>query len=62
MHITILFFACILAGFALLQVSSVGLLASLAPVLEIIAVLVILIFIFALVFIGFKTLFSKSWR
>lgn len=57
-----LFLACILAGFALLEVSTSGLLVGLAPFLEIVAVIVILIFTFALLYIGFKTLFGKGWR
>jgi hypothetical protein len=61
-HTALLFFACILVGFALLRAMTIGILVSLAPFLEIVAVIVILIFSFALLYIGFKTLFSKSWR
>lgn len=61
-YTAILFFACILVGFVLLRVMTIGILLSLAPFLEIVAVLVILIFSFALLYIGFRTLFSKSWR
>ncbi|WP_404329699.1 hypothetical protein [Mesobacillus maritimus] len=57
-----LFFACILVGFALLRVKAIGILVGLAAFLEIVAVLVILIFSFALLYIGFRTLFSKTWR
>lgn len=61
-YTALLFLACILSGFALLKVSVYGLLAGLAGFLEIVAVLVILIFAFAILYIGFKTLFSRSWR
>jgi hypothetical protein len=61
-YTAILFFLCILVGFALLKVNTLWILASLAPFLKIVAVLVIVIFSFALLYIGFKTLFSKNWR
>jgi hypothetical protein len=61
-YTAILFFLCILVGFALLKVKTLWILASLAPFLKIVAVLVIVIFSFALLYIGFKTLFSKNWR
>jgi hypothetical protein len=61
-YTALLFFACILVGFVLLKVKTIWILASLAPFLEIVGVLVIIIFSFALLYIGFKTLFSKSWR
>jgi len=61
-YTAILFFLCILVGFALLKVKTLWILASLAPFLEIVAVVVIVIFSFALLYIGFKTLFSRNWR
>ncbi|MBY0096916.1 hypothetical protein [Mesobacillus maritimus] len=61
-YTAILFFLCILVGFALLKVKALWILPSLAPFFEIVAVLVIVIFAFALLYIGFKTLFSKNWR
>ncbi|SEM60700.1 hypothetical protein SAMN05192533_10448 [Mesobacillus persicus] len=61
-YTALLFFACILAGFALLKVPVYGVIAGLAGFLEIVGVLVILVFAFALLYIGFKTLFSRTWR
>ncbi|MCM3588438.1 hypothetical protein M3182_22440 [Mesobacillus maritimus] len=60
-QIAILFLACILVGFALLKVKAVGILVGLAAFLEIVGVLVILIFSVALLYLGFRTLFSRSW-
>jgi hypothetical protein len=64
-NIGLLFLACILAGFALLRLTASGVAllgAGLVSFFEVVAVIVIIIFVFALLFIGFKALFSKSWR
>ncbi len=58
----ILFFACILVGFGLYNVPTTGILAGLGTFLDTVGLLVILIFSIALLYIGFKTLFSRSWR
>jgi sensor histidine kinase YesM len=60
--IVLLFLACILSGFAILNVAPYisGLLS--LPVLKIIGVLAILIFSFVIIFIGLRTLFNGGWR
>ncbi|WP_042455150.1 hypothetical protein [Neobacillus dielmonensis] len=55
----LLYLACILAGFALIKVAAVQFLASLATVLVIIGAIVVLIFVAALLYLGFKTLLHK---
>lgn len=59
--VALLFLASILAGFALLKLPPLaGLFAM--PFIKIIAILAILIFSFALLYMGVKALFSGSWR
>ncbi|MBM4760695.1 hypothetical protein [Bacillus sp. B15-48] len=62
LYTALLFLLCILAGFSLLNISAIPVLSGLAPFLEIAAALVILIFTTSLLYLGFKKLFSKTWR
>lgn len=54
-----LFLACILAGFALIKMPTIGFLAALYPFFHIVGALAILIFAFALIYYGLKALFKK---
>ncbi|MCA1321421.1 hypothetical protein LC085_16065 [Bacillus tianshenii] len=56
---TILFLACILAGFALIRVPLTGTLAALDPIVAIIGVISILVFSIVLIFYGVRSLISK---
>ena len=52
------FLASMLAGFALRMISGAGILSGLASFFEIAGVLVIIVFAFALIYLGFKALFN----
>lgn len=54
-----LYLACILAGFAIIKISTSAILVSLKPILVIIAVIVILLFSFLIIWKGLKTLMRK---
>ena len=56
-----LFLACILAGFALinLQASAAAFLTGLLPFFHIVGALAIIVFSFALLYLGIKALFTK---
>lgn len=55
-----LYLACILAGFAIIKISTTAaILVSLKPILVIIAVIVILLFAFLIIWKGLKTLMKK---
>lgn len=56
-HVANLFLACILAGFALLYMGTIPFLVSLAPFFHIVGQLAILVFSFALIYLGLKALF-----
>ncbi|MFC4320521.1 hypothetical protein [Litchfieldia salsa] len=56
----LLFLACILSGFALLQITLTGALAGLTPILHIIATLVILVFALVIIYKGFVALIKKK--
>ncbi|WP_251552172.1 hypothetical protein [Neobacillus muris] len=56
----LLYLACILAGFALIEVATtVGFLASLSTILVIIGAVAILIFVAALLYLGFRALLQR---
>ncbi|PLR92682.1 hypothetical protein [Bacillus sp. T33-2] len=57
----ILFFACILAGFALYRLPGIEMISGLMPFFQIVAVLAIIIFTFSLLYLGLRTLFSRNW-
>jgi hypothetical protein len=55
-----LYLACILAGFAILKIATTAaILYSLKPILIIIAVIVILLFAFMIIYKGLKALMKK---
>ncbi|MBS8266043.1 hypothetical protein DYI25_16575 [Mesobacillus boroniphilus] len=59
----LLFLAAILAGYAVLRFAPASLAALIAmPFLKIVAVLVILIFAFVIIYIGLRTLLRGGWR
>jgi flagellar motor component MotA len=57
-QLAVLFFACILAGFALIKVAAVTFLSSLSSFIIIVGALAILIFALALLYLGIKALFK----
>ena len=58
LYTVLVFFASMLAGFALKAVSSAYILDGLASFFEIAGILVIIVFAFALIYLGFKALFN----
>ncbi|MGM0874404.1 MAG: hypothetical protein ACQEWV_06300 [Bacillota bacterium] len=54
-----LFLACILSGFALIEVPLAGIFASLAPFATFIGVLTVLVFSLFLIYKGVRYLFNK---
>ncbi|MFP5105501.1 hypothetical protein ACSU6B_01825 [Neobacillus sp. C211] len=54
-----LFLACILAGFALVNMPTISFLAGLSSFFHIVGALAILVFSFVLLYQGVKSLFSK---
>ncbi|CAH2713604.1 MULTISPECIES: hypothetical protein [Neobacillus] len=58
-HVAALFLACILAGFALIKMPVVSFLAGLSSIFHVVGVLAILVFSFALLYLGVKALFTK---
>ncbi len=54
-----LYLACILAGFALIKMPTIGFLAGLYPFFHIVGALAILIFAFALIYYGIKALIKS---
>lgn len=58
-HSAFLFLACILAGFALVKMPTITFLASLSSLFHVIGALAILVFSFALLYLGVKAIFSK---
>ncbi|MBE4907526.1 hypothetical protein IMZ08_05540 [Bacillus luteolus] len=59
-NLVFLYLACILAGFAIIKISTTAaILISLKPILIIIAVIVILLFSFLIIWKGIKTLMKK---
>ncbi|CAM3775869.1 hypothetical protein [Mesobacillus zeae] len=57
----LVFLACILAGFALVNLPAVPMLSGLVPFFEIVAALAIIIFSFVLLYMGLRALFSGTW-
>ncbi|MBD8067409.1 hypothetical protein [Bacillus sp. PS06] len=55
----LLYLACILSGFALLQITLTGALAALTPIIHIIATVVIIIFASVIIYKGFVSLFKR---
>lgn len=61
-QIALLFFSCILAGFALTSVPSAWIIGgSFLFFFKVVGVIAILLFSLALIFLGLKTLFKKDW-
>lgn len=60
-HAAIIFLACILAGFALIQLPGIAFVSGLLELFDIIGVLAIVVFSLALLFLGVKLLLSKKW-
>ncbi|NRD78324.1 hypothetical protein HPT25_13210 [Bacillus sp. BRMEA1] len=58
-QISVLFLACILAGFALVHMPTVSFLAGLASFFHVIGALAILVFSIAILYLGVKALFTK---
>ncbi|WP_040204382.1 hypothetical protein [Neobacillus jeddahensis] len=58
-QVATLFLACILAGFALVHMPTISFLAGLTPFFTVVGGLAILVFSFALLYLGVKALFSK---
>ncbi|MGZ4159282.1 MAG: hypothetical protein ACXVNF_00565 [Neobacillus sp.] len=54
-----LFLACILAGFALVNLPAISFLSGLFPFFHIVGALAVLVFSFALIYEGLKAFFSK---
>ncbi|MEH7299969.1 hypothetical protein [Neobacillus drentensis] len=55
-HLSVLFLACILAGFALMKVATVGFLSSLSSFIIIVGALVVIVFALAIIYLGLKSL------
>lgn len=60
--IVFLFLAAIFAGFALVHLPVVALLAGLTPIFNLIGVLAIIIFSIALLVLALKALFKRPWH
>jgi hypothetical protein len=60
--VTFLFLAAILAGFALVNIPDIPLLAGLHTFFVIVGVLAIIVFSFVILYIALKALFHKSWH
>ncbi|MCM2533782.1 hypothetical protein NDK43_17040 [Neobacillus pocheonensis] len=58
-HLAFLFLVSILAGFALVNLPAISFLAGLFPFFHIVGALAVLVFSFALIYLGVKALFSK---
>ncbi|MFB6468761.1 hypothetical protein ACE38V_18545 [Cytobacillus sp. Hz8] len=60
-QVALVFFACILAGFGLIKIPAVWIFAgSFLVFLKVVGVIVIIIFSLALLYLGFKALFSQG--
>ncbi|SFA80409.1 MULTISPECIES: hypothetical protein [unclassified Bacillus (in: firmicutes)] len=57
--IVFLYVACILAGFALLDLPSLSFISSLVTFFDIVGVIAIIVFSFALLYLGVKSLIKK---
>lgn len=60
--LVVLFFAAILAGFALLRLPDVLFVADFRAFFDIVGVLAIIVFSFVLIYMALTALFNKSWR
>ncbi|WP_071460522.1 hypothetical protein [Bacillus massilinigeriensis] len=58
----LIFLAAILAGFALLNLPDIALLANLVTFFQIAAAIAIILFSFVLFYIALRTLFSGCWK
>ncbi len=58
-QVAVLFLACILAGFALVNMPAISFLASLSSFFTVVGALAILVFSIALLYLGVKALFTQ---
>jgi hypothetical protein len=59
MERVLLFFASMLAGFALLRVPMTGTFAALEPITSIVGIITVLVFALALIYLGVRSLINR---